>query len=275
MKIMSLCSAVAIATLAAAAPAFAGEPSSIGAYKAEVVKLVNKWAGAMDLYVPHWTDLLKKGKEQVLAEVKPGESRRKYQGKVDDLERDKQQLELRNKQLHEGLEETKKQANNSKAGLKSRGEAVQRGFQIADDIKEIEKQIVKNAGDMQLAQADLKTAKELDDLLIREIKDIENQWADTKAGLLTVSQVLRQDLLSLQSPAKKDLKNVLDKDPATKRFRVEWGPLLAKFINEQIKSKAKTGLADVSIRANWSQDAFALGASPNIEVTVSTPNLPF
>jgi hypothetical protein len=270
MKMKSLSSAVAIAMLAIAGSALADEPASIASYKAEVAKRVDVILTAMDRY-DH--DLARAASERQLNKEYKAETsakRQKAEKVIRDLETLKQEFENSKMELVKSLADAQSKAGQNPHKIAPAALIGLLTAQIAEKDKEIKQKDYDGQirGKQALYDMEAQRDKHADDNIAKTNKEI----ADLIVKLQTLATGL-SDIGGIPSPTRDP--KVLEKDPKTNKYRLEWGPVLARFIKDHINgsaSKRNWKGIQVTVQVSWSQADFAAGHGAAVRVTAAAPS---
>jgi hypothetical protein len=249
MKIRLLTSAVVVAVLANVGSALAEEPSAIGAYKAEVAKVVQSLVDARNVKL---RGDLKSLESWYTVKSEKSSAVQKTAGKLDELKAAQQKLVNSKGDLVKSLAEASIAAVKGKVGA----DADIRKFN--DQIKAKDKEIEDNDGKIRAQEFFLDARTRDDNRVGAELEKTKQEIANTSKDL---ASSLAKDIRNIQSPEKRDPKL---KDP-----KANWGPLLAQFIKNQIATKP--WIINVSAQVTWSQGDFASGTPPVVTVTCTVP----
>lgn len=259
--------AAAIAVFVFSSPASADEPSAIASYKAQIVKLVSKWAD----------DALRPAKDvarqvddlRTLAELKEKESKpkEKLENEKKDLEKQKQGLQDSRAKAVQARDAAQKQHDNAKENTVGRGVIAALVDKYKEDIKKLDDQIKDKDTEISrktfLIEPEVSRLKAYD----KKVEYAKKQIADAVAAIQSLATALSQNIEKVASPTKGDAKL------ADKSAKTQWGPILAQYIKDQISAEAARRWHNIraTAQASWPQSDFAAGRSPRVTVTM-TPN---
>jgi prefoldin subunit 5 len=246
----------AVSMLVLAGPAMAdNEPGSVTNYKSKVAGAITVWAAQMDQDERN----LHKIAEEWHA-IKDNMS--KVVATIQHLEKEKQGLETARSALEKKRDDLQKDAAKQVANPVNKGADIVLIRQTTEEIKKKIGEIVHKVEEIKKASEEEKKIGELLAKKKPELAAVE-KIAEGHNGAIAAIKLIA-------SPA--DAK-ALEKDTKGS-YRAEWGPVLQKWIEQQIDAKRQEWSAiGTSARVEWSQSSFASKAGPNVSVTLRMPDV--